>query len=90
MRRRNRRRPGPQPEEHVPHHDTPCECGHRHAEHSMFGTCHGCSSCHDDDDPSAEHDHPYDKCVCTEFKAAPELGDDLTAFLSSHARLATL
>lgn len=52
------------------HHDTPCGCGHRHAEHSIFGSCHGCSDCDEDDDLEAEHDHAYVRCDCRDFHVA--------------------
>ena len=47
-----------------------CLCGHRHPEHNMFGTCHGCLNCTDDvvDDSSGEEDeHPYRQCDCRRF-----------------------
>ena len=50
------------------HHDTPCQCGHRHAEHSMFGPCKGCNDCDEDDDLESEHVHPYQRCACTNFQ----------------------
>lgn len=50
------------------HYDTPCTCGHRHAEHSAFGACHGCAGCDDDTDVEAEHDHAYERCTCTDFQ----------------------
>jgi hypothetical protein len=52
------------------HYDTMCTCGHRHAEHSIFGSCHGCASCDVDDDPTAEHEHSYARCTCTDFQVA--------------------
>ena len=52
------------------HYDTPCTCGHRHAEHSAFNACHGCAGCDDDDDVNAEHDHAYVRCTCTDFQVA--------------------
>ena len=52
------------------HRDAPCECKHRHAEHSIFGSCHGCNDCSADDDLEAEHGHPYQRCACTNFELA--------------------
>jgi hypothetical protein len=52
------------------HRDAPCECTHRHAEHSIFGSCHGCNDCSADDDLEAEHGHPYQRCACTNFELA--------------------
>jgi hypothetical protein len=63
--------------EHNPHHhDAPCECGHRNAEHSIFGSCHGCTDCSDDDDLEAEHSHPYARCACKDFRFASMTADD--------------
>ena len=50
------------------HHDTPCQCGHRHAEHSMFGQCKGCIDCAEDDDLESKHVHPYQRCACATFQ----------------------
>ena len=68
-------------EELIPHHhhDTPCQCGHRHAEHSMFGSCHGCNDCSDDDDLEAEHEHPYQRCTCTMFQLVVAFDPDALA-----------
>lgn len=52
------------------HHDTLCTCGHRHAEHSIFGSCHGCSDCDENDDLEAEHSHAYTRCDCVDFTVA--------------------
>jgi hypothetical protein len=52
------------------HRDAPCACTHRHAEHSIFGSCHGCNDCSDDDDLEAEHVHLYQRCACTKFELA--------------------
>lgn len=52
------------------HHDTMCSCRHRHAEHSAFGSCHGCSGCDEGDDLEAEHDHAYARCSCSDFQLA--------------------
>ena len=71
-----RRRPQPLPdpvEDDVPDFDARCDCGHREAEHSMFGPCHGCDGCAPDDDPNAEHTHPYDRCSCTDFRLAVDV-----------------
>lgn len=52
------------------HYDTPCACGHRHAEHSAFGACHGCAGCDADDGLDGEHDHAYQRCTCADFQVA--------------------
>ena len=39
-----------------------CTCGHLYPEHSIFGTCRGCTDCSDHDE-----DHPYEQCHCREF-----------------------
>jgi hypothetical protein len=59
------------------HYDTMCACGHRHAEHSAFGSCHGCAGCDEDDDLEAEHDHAYERCTCTDFQVV--YTDDIAA-----------
>jgi hypothetical protein len=50
----------------------PCMCGHRYAEHSMFGTCRACTECEDDTGSDDEDDHPYDQCECREFRTIAE------------------
>ena len=49
--------------------DDPCLCGHRHAEHSAFGVCRGCTRC---DGESANAHHDYEQCTCTSF--TPNIG----------------
>lgn len=67
------------PEATLPHHhhDVLCACGHRHAEHSLFGSCHGCQGCEPDDDLEAEHTHQYLRCVCTDFVVAADVTVEL-------------
>jgi hypothetical protein len=50
----------------------PCRCGHRHAEHSLFGTCRACTDCEEDVVYDDEDEHPYQQCECREFRAAQE------------------
>jgi hypothetical protein len=47
----------------------PCECGHLHPEHSLFGTCRGCLDCITpyDEDRDADDHHPYRQCACRKF-----------------------
>jgi hypothetical protein len=51
----------------------PCLCGHRHAEHTLFGTCRACTDCEDDMGRDADDDeHAYVQCECREFRAVEE------------------
>lgn len=50
--------------------DVLCSCGHRHAEHSMFDACHGCSDCGDTVVGSNRaDDHRYRRCECRELRS---------------------
>ncbi len=42
----------------------------------MFGSCHGCNDCSDDDDLEAEHGHPYQRCACTMFQLVVTFDED--------------
>lgn len=50
-----------------------CTCGHRHPEHTLFGTCRGCIDCPDvESRPPGEadlydDDHAYRQCDCRSF-----------------------
>jgi hypothetical protein len=48
-----------------------CTCGHRHAEHSLFGTCRACTDC-DDDLVREDDEHPYEQCECRQFRVVEE------------------
>lgn len=50
----------------------PCMCGHRHAEHSLFGTCRACIGCGDDAGRDLDDEHVYLQCACREFRAMEE------------------
>ena len=49
--------------------DLLCGCGHRSAEHSAFGACHGCNDCGDDVDIDGDsaRDHALRRCGCDGF-----------------------
>jgi hypothetical protein len=49
-----------------------CVCGHRHAEHSLFGTCRACADCEDDMGRDVDEEHPYQQCKCREFRVVEE------------------
>jgi hypothetical protein len=63
--------------------DMPCECGHRFAEHSICGSCHGCRCCDDNDDVTLEADHSYDRCRCSCFVAPAGETPDVDAWARS-------
>lgn len=46
-------------------YDVLCGCGHRKAEHSAFGSCHGCNDC--PDELEGDHDHAFRRCGCDGF-----------------------
>ena len=46
----------------------------------MFGSCHGCNDCDDDDNLEAEHEHAYVRCACTDFQLATEITLDTADF----------
>jgi hypothetical protein len=46
-----------------------CMCGHRYAEHSMFGTCRACTDCEDDVVVEEDDEHVYQQCQCRAFQA---------------------
>jgi hypothetical protein len=49
-----------------------CMCGHRHAEHSLFGTCRACTDCEDDMGSDVDGEHVYQQCQCREFRVVEE------------------
>lgn len=49
-----------------------CICGHRHAEHSLFGTCRACTDCGADMSGDFDNEHPYQQCQCREFRVVEE------------------
>jgi hypothetical protein len=49
-----------------------CTCGHRHAEHSLFGTCRACVDCEGDTSIDVDAEHVYQQCQCREFRVAEE------------------
>jgi hypothetical protein len=49
-----------------------CMCGHRHAEHSLFGTCRACVDCEGDISVDLDDEHVYQQCQCGEFRVVEE------------------
>jgi hypothetical protein len=49
-----------------------CMCGHRHAEHSLFGTCRACVDCEGDISVDVDDEHAYQQCHCREFRVVEE------------------